>query len=83
MLVIEPCFNLPVPVEISYYGKKDVPSNNHMSYVVIRRPTPFPYENTKVVPRNMKLPMWIRYLKKVKVRKAYKLWMKMTQKSHE
>ncbi|XP_050916200.1 uncharacterized protein LOC127131320 [Lathyrus oleraceus] len=48
--VIEPCFNLPGPVEISYYSRKVVSVNSHLSPVVICMPTLFPYERTKVVP---------------------------------
>lgn len=48
--VIEPCFNLLEPIEIPYYGREVVPSNNHLSPVVICMPTPFSYENTKVMP---------------------------------
>ncbi|XP_050875676.1 uncharacterized protein LOC127079321 [Lathyrus oleraceus] len=48
--VIEPCFNLPEPVEIPYYSRRVVLVNSHLSLVVICMPTPFPYESTKVVP---------------------------------
>ncbi|XP_050897670.1 uncharacterized protein LOC127104530 [Lathyrus oleraceus] len=49
--VIEPCFNLSEPVEIPYYSRRVVPANSHLLLVEICMPTPFPYENTKVVPR--------------------------------
>ena len=48
--VIEPCFNLPKPVEIPDYSKIVVPTDNHLSLVEICMPMSFPYENTKVVP---------------------------------
>ncbi|XP_050889789.1 uncharacterized protein LOC127095093 [Lathyrus oleraceus] len=48
--VIEPCFNLPEPVEIPYYNKRVVPENSHPSHVEICMPTPFPYQSTNVVP---------------------------------
>ncbi|XP_050875855.1 uncharacterized protein LOC127079511 [Lathyrus oleraceus] len=44
--VIEPFFNLPEPVEITYQRKNVV----HPSPVVVCMPTPFPFESTKVVP---------------------------------
>ncbi|XP_050897461.1 uncharacterized protein LOC127104315 [Lathyrus oleraceus] len=50
VLVIDPCFNLPKPVEIPYYSRKMAPENSHPSPVEICMPTPFPYESTKVVP---------------------------------
>ncbi|XP_050889696.1 uncharacterized protein LOC127094983 [Lathyrus oleraceus] len=50
VLVIEPCFNLPEPVEIPYYSGGVVPANSKLSPVEICMPTPFPYERTKVVP---------------------------------
>ncbi|XP_050909572.1 uncharacterized protein LOC127123393 [Lathyrus oleraceus] len=50
VLVIEPCFNLPEPVEIPYYNGGVVPVNSKPSPVEICKPTPFPYESTKVVP---------------------------------
>lgn len=50
MSVIEPCFNLPKPVEIPYYSRTVVPMDSHLSPVVICMPMPFPYENTKDVP---------------------------------
>ncbi|XP_050890018.1 uncharacterized protein LOC127095358 [Lathyrus oleraceus] len=50
VLVIEPCFNLPEPVEIPYYSGGVVPVNSKPSPVEICMPTPFPYESTKVVP---------------------------------
>ncbi|XP_050909656.1 uncharacterized protein LOC127123486 [Lathyrus oleraceus] len=50
VLVIEPCFNLPEPVEIPYYSGGVVPVNSKSSPVEICMPTPFPYESTKVVP---------------------------------
>lgn len=48
--VIEPFFNLPEPVEITYQRKDIVQSVNHPSLVVICMPSPFPYESTKAVP---------------------------------
>ncbi|XP_050915276.1 uncharacterized protein LOC127130282 [Lathyrus oleraceus] len=48
--VIEPYFNLPEPVEIPYNSKGFVPSDSHLSPIVIYMPMSFPYENTKVVP---------------------------------
>ncbi|XP_050908978.1 uncharacterized protein LOC127122727 [Lathyrus oleraceus] len=48
--VIEPCFNLPEPVEIPYYSRRVMPANSHLSHVDICMPTPLPYESTKVVP---------------------------------
>lgn len=48
--VIEPFFNLPDPVEITYRRKDIVQPVNHPSPVVICMPSPFPYESTKVVP---------------------------------
>ncbi|XP_050909473.1 protein NSP-INTERACTING KINASE 3 [Lathyrus oleraceus] len=50
VLVIEPCFNLPEPVEIPYYSRRVAPENSHPSPVEICMPTPFPYESTKAVP---------------------------------
>lgn len=50
ILVIEPCFNLPEPIDIPYYGREVVPSDNHLSPVVIYMPTTFPYETTQFVP---------------------------------
>ncbi|XP_050919071.1 uncharacterized protein LOC127136573 [Lathyrus oleraceus] len=50
VLVIEPCFNLPEPVEILYYSGEVVPANSQSSPVEICMPTPFPYESTKSVP---------------------------------
>ncbi|XP_050914807.1 uncharacterized protein LOC127129715 [Lathyrus oleraceus] len=50
VLVIEPYFNLPEPVEIPYYSSGVVPTNSHQSPVEICTPTPFQYESTKVVP---------------------------------
>ncbi|XP_050914977.1 uncharacterized protein LOC127129916 [Lathyrus oleraceus] len=50
VLVIEPCFNLPEPIEIPYYSGGVVPVNSKSSPVEICMPTPFPYESTKVVP---------------------------------
>ncbi|XP_050876694.1 uncharacterized protein LOC127080417 [Lathyrus oleraceus] len=50
VLVIEPCFNLPEPVEIPYYSGGVVPVNSKPSPVEICMPTPFPYESTKAVP---------------------------------
>ncbi|XP_050889563.1 uncharacterized protein LOC127094832 [Lathyrus oleraceus] len=50
MLVIEPCFNLPEPVEIPYYSGGVVPTNSQSSPVEICMPTPFPYDSTKVIP---------------------------------
>ncbi|XP_050919635.1 uncharacterized protein LOC127137195 [Lathyrus oleraceus] len=50
VLVIEPCFNLPEPVEIPYYSRRVAPENSHPSPVEICMPMPFPYESTKVVP---------------------------------
>ncbi|XP_050915537.1 uncharacterized protein LOC127130598 [Lathyrus oleraceus] len=50
VLVIEPFFNLPEPVEIPYYSGGVVPVNSKMSPVEICMPTPFPYESTKAVP---------------------------------
>ncbi|XP_050878147.1 uncharacterized protein LOC127081963 [Lathyrus oleraceus] len=44
--VIEPFFNLPEPVEITYQRKDVV----HPSPVVVCMPTPFPFESTKAVP---------------------------------
>lgn len=44
--VIEPFFNLPKPVEISYQRKDVV----HPSPVVVCMPTPFSFESTKAVP---------------------------------
>ncbi|XP_050889414.1 uncharacterized protein LOC127094647 [Lathyrus oleraceus] len=49
-LVIEPCFNLPEPVEIPYYSRRVASENSHPSPVEICMPAPFPYESTKVVP---------------------------------
>ncbi|XP_050908943.1 uncharacterized protein LOC127122688 [Lathyrus oleraceus] len=49
-LVIEPCFNLPEPVEIPYYSGGVVPTNSHLLPAEICMPMPFPYESTKVVP---------------------------------
>ncbi|XP_050877313.1 uncharacterized protein LOC127081068 [Lathyrus oleraceus] len=46
ILVIEPFFNLPEPVEITYQRKDVV----HPSPVVVCMPTPFPFESTKAVP---------------------------------
>ncbi|XP_050878639.1 uncharacterized protein LOC127082445 [Lathyrus oleraceus] len=43
---IEPFFNLPEPVEITYQGKDVV----HPSPVVFCMSTPFPFESTKAVP---------------------------------
>lgn len=48
--IIEPCFNFPESVEITYQRREVVQSNNHLSPVVICMPTPFPYEGTKVLP---------------------------------
>ncbi|XP_050891176.1 uncharacterized protein LOC127096668 [Lathyrus oleraceus] len=50
VLVIEPCFNLPEPMEIPYYSRRVAPENSHPSPVEICMPTPFPYESTKAVP---------------------------------
>ncbi|XP_050877217.1 uncharacterized protein LOC127080975 [Lathyrus oleraceus] len=50
VLVIEPCFNLPEPVEIPYYNGGVVSENSKLSPIEICMPTPFPYESTKVVP---------------------------------
>ncbi|XP_050920197.1 uncharacterized protein LOC127137817 [Lathyrus oleraceus] len=50
VLVIEPYFNLPEPVEIPYYSGGVVPANSKPSPFEICMPTPFPYESTKVVP---------------------------------
>ncbi|XP_050896008.1 uncharacterized protein LOC127102703 [Lathyrus oleraceus] len=50
VLVIEPCFNLPEPVEIPYYSRKVALVNSKSSPLEICMPTPFPYEITKVVP---------------------------------
>jgi hypothetical protein len=50
VLVIEPCFNLPEPVEIPNYSGGVVPVNSKSSPVEICMPTPFPYESTKAVP---------------------------------
>ncbi|XP_050908104.1 uncharacterized protein LOC127121698 [Lathyrus oleraceus] len=50
VLVIEPCFNLPEPVEILYYSGGVVLANSHSSPVEICMPMSFPYESTKVVP---------------------------------
>ncbi|XP_050897438.1 uncharacterized protein LOC127104294 [Lathyrus oleraceus] len=50
VLVIEPCFNLPEPVEIPYYSGGVVPVNSKPSHVEICMPMPFPYESTKVMP---------------------------------
>ncbi|XP_050909048.1 uncharacterized protein LOC127122809 [Lathyrus oleraceus] len=50
VLVIEPCFNFPEPVEIPYYSGGVVPVNSKSSPVEIFMPTPFPYESTKDVP---------------------------------
>ncbi|XP_050888930.1 uncharacterized protein LOC127094104 [Lathyrus oleraceus] len=50
VLVIEPCFNLPEPVEIPYYSRRVAPEDSHPSPVEICMPAPFPYESTKVVP---------------------------------
>ncbi|XP_050908028.1 uncharacterized protein LOC127121612 [Lathyrus oleraceus] len=49
VLVIEPCFNLPEPVEIPYYNGGVVLVNSKPSPVEICMPTYFPYESTKVV----------------------------------
>ncbi|XP_050877528.1 uncharacterized protein LOC127081300 [Lathyrus oleraceus] len=50
VLVIEPCFNLPEPVEIPYYSRRVALENSHSLPVEICMPAPFPYESTKVVP---------------------------------
>ncbi|XP_050881930.1 uncharacterized protein LOC127085460 isoform X1 [Lathyrus oleraceus] len=50
VLVIEPCFNLPEPVEIPYYSGGVVPVNSELSPIEICMPAPFPYESTKAVP---------------------------------
>ncbi|XP_050909925.1 uncharacterized protein LOC127123778 [Lathyrus oleraceus] len=50
VLVIEPCFNLPEPVEIPYYSGGVVPANSQPSPIEICMPMPFPYDRTKVVP---------------------------------
>ncbi|XP_050916145.1 uncharacterized protein LOC127131260 [Lathyrus oleraceus] len=55
VLVIEPCFNLPEPVEIPYYSDGVVSVNSKPSPVEICMPTPFPYESTKVVPWKYKI----------------------------
>ncbi|XP_050909226.1 uncharacterized protein LOC127123003 [Lathyrus oleraceus] len=44
--VIEPVFNIPEPLEVIYHRRDDV----HPSPVVVRMPTPFPFESTKAVP---------------------------------
>jgi hypothetical protein len=44
--VIEPFFNLPEPIEITYQRKDVV----HPSPVVVCMPTLFPFESTKAVP---------------------------------
>ncbi|XP_050896863.1 uncharacterized protein LOC127103660 [Lathyrus oleraceus] len=48
--VIEPFFNLPEPIEITYRRKDIVQPVNHLTPVVICMPSPFPYESTKAVP---------------------------------
>ncbi|XP_050890186.1 uncharacterized protein LOC127095556 [Lathyrus oleraceus] len=50
VLVIEPFFNLPEPVEIPYDSGGVVPTNSHSSPVEICVPAPFPYESTKFMP---------------------------------
>lgn len=50
VLVIEPCFNLPEPVDIPYYSGGVVPENSKPPPIEICMPTPFPYESTKAVP---------------------------------
>ncbi|XP_050920478.1 uncharacterized protein LOC127138120 [Lathyrus oleraceus] len=50
VLVIEPCFNLPEPVEIPYYSGGVVPANSQSSPIEICMPMPFPYKSTKDVP---------------------------------
>ncbi|XP_050890264.1 uncharacterized protein LOC127095644 [Lathyrus oleraceus] len=49
VLVIEPCFNLPEPVEIPYYSGGVVKENSLSSPIEICMPVPFPYESTKAV----------------------------------
>ncbi|XP_050895830.1 uncharacterized protein LOC127102504 [Lathyrus oleraceus] len=50
VLVIEPCFNLPEPVEIPYYSRRVTLENSHPSPFEICMPAPFPYESTRAVP---------------------------------
>lgn len=48
--VIEPCFNLPEPVEIIYQRKDIIRLISYPSPVVVCMPTPFPFKSTNVVP---------------------------------
>lgn len=62
--VVEPWFNLPDPFEIPYYGRELVPSNNHMSHVVICMPT---LSHTRIACMclgNTKSLLWTRSMKK-------------------
>lgn len=48
--VVEPYFNFPDPVKITYQRMDTTQSTNHLSPVVICMPTHFPYESAKTVP---------------------------------
>ncbi|XP_050908986.1 uncharacterized protein LOC127122739 [Lathyrus oleraceus] len=50
VVAIEPIFNLPEPIEITYRRKDIVQSVNYPSPVLICVPSPFPYGSTKAVP---------------------------------